>query len=69
MNDPALLTDLLGADVQYPVDVGRQTYNLIPTNTVKSFHVIEDGPHMTWWTHPEKVNKLFVDFMNSQIVS
>ena len=65
-NRLARLTDFLGADIQYPVDVGRQTYDLIPAKTVKSFHIVEDGPHMIWWTHAERVNSLFMDFMRSQ---
>lgn len=56
----------LGADYQYPLEVGRITYDLIPATTPKSFHTIDDAPHIISWTHPEVVNKLLADFLRDQ---
>ncbi|KIM28699.1 hypothetical protein M408DRAFT_329166 [Serendipita vermifera MAFF 305830] len=54
-----------GEDIQYPPEVGRLSYDLLPSSTPKSFHVIEGAPHLFAWTHPEVVNKLFADFLRS----
>lgn len=58
-----------GADVQYPLSMARQTYNLIPESTSKTFEVVDGAPHLFCWTHPETVNKLFADFMHNQALA